>query len=127
MNKETPKDLQAFSQEVISSLIKGQRYQIIGFGTFSTCSRKATKDRAACKIAMFRASKELREYFSGGPIPVLSGIHETAICFIIQAMQSEQGIEIPQLGRFAVEQVTNKSPKIIFHGAKELNNLLIVK
>lgn len=81
-------------------------------------------DRVACKMAMFRASTELREYASGGPPPPVSGPHAEVVSVIVEAMQSEQGVDVPLLGRMAVVPVPGKRPKLIFHGAKELNDVL---
>jgi hypothetical protein len=39
-------------------------------------------------------------------------------------MQSEQGIDVPLLGRMAVVPVPGKKPKLIFHGDEELNDVL---
>jgi hypothetical protein len=73
---------------------------------------------------MFRASAELREYASGGPPPSISGTHAAVVSVIVEAMQSEQGIDVPHLGRMAVVPVRDGKPKLIFHGAKELNDIL---
>ena len=116
--------LRAFVQDVTAALLDGHRYQAPGMGTFSTCERRATADRAACKIAMFRASAELREYASGGPLPRVSGPHAEVVNRLIEAMCSEQGIDVPSLGRMAAMPVPGKKPKLIFHGAKELNDAL---
>jgi len=75
-------------------------------------------------MAMFRASAELRENASGGPPPRLSGPHTDVVGIIIEAMQSEQGVDVPLLGRMAVVPVSGRKPKLIFHGAKELNEVL---
>lgn len=75
-------------------------------------------------MAMFRASAELRDYASGGPQPPISGPHAEVVSAIIEAMQSEQGVNVPLLGRMAVVQVLGKKPKLIFHGSEELNGLL---
>jgi len=120
--RKNDKRLKEFVREVTATLLDGKRHQTPGLGTFSTCSRKATADNAACTMAMFRASSELRDYASGGPTPNVSGPHAEIVRFIIEAMQSEQGIELPQLGRMAVVPVTGKKPKLIFHGAEELNS-----
>jgi nucleoid DNA-binding protein len=122
--RKTDKRLRAFVQEVTATLLDGKRHQTPGLGTFSTCTRKATADRAACKMAMFRASTELREYASGGPPPPVSGPHVEVVSVIVEAMQSEQGIDVPLLGRMAVVPVPGKKPKLIFHGAEELNDVL---
>ena len=75
-------------------------------------------------MAMFRASAELREYASGGPPPSVSGPHAKVVSAIVEAMQSEQGVDVPLLGRMAVVPVLGKKPKLIFHGAEELNDVL---
>lgn len=121
---KTNKILQSFIQEVTETLLEGKRVQVRGLGTFSICTRKATSERASCKMAMFRASLELREYSSGGPLPSIPGPHAKAVGTIIEAMQSEDGINIPSLGRMAVVPVPGKKPKLIFHGANELNDAL---
>ena len=122
--RKNDKRLKAFVQEVTTTLQEGKRSKISGLGTFSTCTRKATADSAACTMAMFRASAELRDYSSGGPFPDVSGPHEEIIRIIIDGMQSSEGIEIPSLGRMAVVPVVGKNPKLIFHGDEELNNSL---
>lgn len=75
-------------------------------------------------MAIFRASAELREYASGGPPPPLSGPHAEVVSIIVEAIQSEQGVNVPLLGRMAVVPVLGRKPKLIFHGAKELNDVL---
>ena len=122
--RKTDKKLRTFVHDVTATLLDGKRHQTPGFGTFSTCTRKATVDRVACKMAMFRASTELREYASGGPPPPVSGPHGDVVSVIIEAMQSEQGIDLPLLGRMAVVSVPGRKPKLIFHGAEELNDVL---
>lgn len=116
--------LQAFVSEVTATLLAGERHRTPGLGTFSTCTRKAAPGRCASKMAMFRASAELRAFASGGPPPVLSGPHAEAVGVIVEAMQSEQGVDVPLLGRMAVVPVPGRKPKLIFHGAKELNDVL---
>ena len=122
--RKTDKMLRAFVREVTATLLNGKRHQTHGLGTFSTCTRKATAVRVARKMAMFRASAELREYASGGPPPFVSGPHAEVVSAIVEAMQSEQGVDVPHLGRMAVVQVPGKKPKLIFHGAQELNDVL---
>jgi len=122
--RKTDKRLRAFVHEVTATLLDGKRHQTPGFGTFSTCTRKATSDRVACKMAMFRASTELREYASGGPPPPVSGPHAEVVRAIVEAMQGEQGVNVPLLGRMAVVTVPGRKPKLIFHGAQELNDVL---
>jgi nucleoid DNA-binding protein len=122
--RKTDKRLRAFVQEVTATLLDGKHHRTPGLGTFSTCTRKATPDRVACKMAMFRASAELREYASGGPPPPVSGPHAEVVSVIVDAMQSERGVDVPLLGRIAIVPVPGKKPKLIFHGAEELNDLL---
>ena len=122
--RKTDKRLRAFVQEVTATLLDGRRHQTPGLGTFSTCTRKATEDRVACKMAMFRASAELREYVIGGPPPPVSGPHAEVVSVIVEAMQNQDGVEVPLLGRMAVVPVPGKKPKLIFHGAQELNEIL---
>ena len=122
--RKSDKRLRAFVHEVTATLLDGKRHQTPGLGTFSTCTRKATADRVACKMAMFRASTELREYASGGPPPPVSGPHAEVVRVIVEAMQSEQDVDVPLLGRMAVVPVPGRKPKLIFHGAKELNDAL---
>src|SRR5258707_10744961 len=115
--------IQEFVQEVTDTLLAGQPHRTPGLGTFSTCTRRAAPGRCSSKMAMFRASAELRKYACGGPLPILSGRHEKATKAIAQGMQREEGINVPQLGRMAVVQVPGSRPKLIFHAAKELNDL----
>jgi hypothetical protein len=75
-------------------------------------------------MAMFRASVELRAYVTDGRAPLLSRPHTEVVSFIVEAMQSEQGVDVPLLGRMAVVPVPGKKRKLIFHGAKELNDVL---
>ena len=122
--RRADKRLRAFVQEVTATLLDGKRHQTPGLGTFSTCTRKATAERVACKMAMFRASAELREYATGGPPPPVLGPHAEVVRVIVEAMKSEQGVDVPLLGRMAVVPVPGKKPKLIFHGAEELNDML---
>jgi len=122
--RKNDKRISAFVKEVTSTLLDGKRYQATGLGTFSTCTRKAIKDKAACKMAMFRASAELRDYALGGSFPTVAGPHSEIVQLIIEAMQCEEGIDVPFLGRLAVVPVTGKNPKLIFHGSEELNSAL---
>lgn len=116
--------LQGFVREVTVALLAGKQYRAPGLGTFSTCTRRAAPGRPSSTMAMFRASAELRTYVSGGPPPDLSGPHVRALKAIVQGMQNEQGIIIARLGRMAVVRVPDGKPKLIFHGAKELNERL---
>src|SRR5882762_1071210 len=122
--RKNDKRLRVFVEEVTATLLDGKPHRTPGLGTFSTCTRKAMAGRVACTMAMFRASAELREYSSGGPPPPVSGPHANVVSFIVEAMQNEQGIEIPLLGRMAAVPVRGRKPKLIFHGAAELNNAL---
>jgi hypothetical protein len=75
-------------------------------------------------MAIFRASAVLRDYASGGPPPSVSGPHAAVVSAIVDAMQNEQGIEVPLLGRMAVVQTRGKK-RLIFHAAKELNDVIV--
>ena len=108
--------------DVKLSLLDNNRYQIPGLGTFSTCTRKATHNRAACKVAMFRACTELRDYVSGGLKPEVHGPHAKVTEIIIESMKNEEGLDIPNFGRMAV--VPGKKPKLIFHASEEFNGAL---
>jgi hypothetical protein len=59
-----------------------------------------------------------------GRTPPVSGPHAEVVSVIIEAMQSERGVLVPLLGRMAVVPVPGKKPKLIFHGAEELNRVL---
>lgn len=123
--RNNDKRLKAFVQDVADTLLHGERHQTPGLGTFSTCTRKATTDRPSCKMAMFRASTELRNYATGGKKPKISGPHAEIVKTIVEAMQSEKGIDVPNLGRMAVVPVPGKNPKLIFHTADELNGIFV--
>ena len=73
---------------------------------------------------MCRASAELREYAIGGPQPPVSGPHAEVVSVIVEALQNQDGVEVPLLGRMAVVPGPGKKPKLIFHGAQELNDIL---
>jgi hypothetical protein len=75
-------------------------------------------------MAIFRASSDLRGYAAGGPPPSVSGPHAEVVSVIVEAMQSERGVDVPLLGRMAVVPVSGRKPKLIFHGAQELNDVL---
>ena len=77
------------------------------------------------KMAMFQASAELREYVSGGPPPKVSAPHVEWVNVIVEAMQSDQGVDVPCLGSIAVVPVPGKRPKLIFHGAEEINSAVV--
>lgn len=55
----------------------------------------------------------------------MSGPHAGVVNVIVEAMQCEQGVDVPLLGRMAVVPVSGKRPKLIFHDAKELNGALV--
>jgi hypothetical protein len=122
--RKTDKRLQAFVQDVTATLLDGKRHRTPGLGTFSTCTRKASPDRVACTMAIFRASAELRDYAHGGPLPRVSGPHAAVVSAIVEAMQFERGVEVPLLGRMAVVRAPGKKPRLIFHSAHELNDVL---
>ncbi len=124
MAKTRDHSLRAFVQEVTAMLLIGSPHRTPGFGTFSICTRRATPDRCASTMSMFRASANLRDYASGGPLPTLSGRHAPAVRTIIRGMLRKEGITIPQLGRMAVVRVSGSKPKLIFHGAGKLNAAL---
>src|SRR5258705_13261302 len=124
MSMKHSQPLVAFVHEVTATLLAGHPHKTPGLGTFSTCTRRATADRCASTMAMFRASAELRAYASGGPLPTLSGRHAPAVQTIVRGMLRKEGITIPLLGRIAVVPVSGSKPKLIFHGARELNAAL---
>jgi nucleoid DNA-binding protein len=121
---EHAEHLQVFVREITVALLAGKQYRAPGLGTFSICTRRAAPGLPSSTMAMFHASAELRTYASGGPLPDLSGPHARALKTIVQGMQNEQGIVIARLGRMAVLRVPGGKPKLIFHGAKELNERL---
>ena len=53
MIRRTDEKLLVFVHEVTATLLDGKRHHTPGFGTFSTCARKATADRVACRTALF--------------------------------------------------------------------------
>ena len=122
--RKNDRRLRAFVEEVTTSLQDGGKHQVPGLGTFSTCSRKATPERDACTMAMFRASKELREHATGGPPPTVTGPHAEVVSVLMQAMQGDNGVDVPRLGHMAVVPKPGKKPKLIFRGADELNDSL---
>ena len=90
----------AFVEAVSESLIAGNKYPVAGFGTFSTCSRKDKNGNIVCTIAMFRASKELREFFLEGRKPELADQHRAPVSSIIERMKIDNRAEVPGLGFF---------------------------
>jgi nucleoid DNA-binding protein len=116
--------VRAFTEEVRAALGQGNRHATPGFGTFSTCTRKAAPGRAACTMAMFRANKQLREHVSAGAASEVSGPHTSVVTAIVEAMQREQGVDVPGLGHLAAVQAAGKKPRLIFHADQELNDAL---
>ena len=75
-------------------------------------------------MVMFRASAELSAYATGGSLPLVSGLHAEVVSFIVEAMQIEQGVDVPLLGRMAVVPIVGTKPRLIFHDAREVNDVL---
>ena len=69
--KDSEKALKAFIDVVTEELIKGEKVQLVGFGTFETSERAAREGRnpqtgktmqiAACKAPKFKAGKQLKD------------------------------------------------------------------
>ena len=69
--KASEKAVAAFLDQVAASLVKGEKVQLIGFGTFEVRQRKAREGRnpatqkaikiPASKVPAFRVSKQLKE------------------------------------------------------------------
>lgn len=69
--KDSEKALKAFIDVVTEELIKGEKIQLVGFGTFETSERAAREGRnpqtgktmqiAACKAPKFKAGKQLKD------------------------------------------------------------------
>src|SRR5882762_6166131 len=114
MAKTRDHPLQAFVHEVTATLLIGRPHRTPGLGTFSICTRRATPDRRASTMAMFRASAELRAYASGGRLPTLSSLHAPAVRTIVRGMLRKEGITIPKLGRMAVVPVSVLSQSSFF-------------
>lgn len=119
-----PSDLNPLLDALRAALLRGERVRIPGLGTFTTCTRKATADRAACTIAMFRASKELRAHVSTGADLQVSGPHADAVTALVAAMQGDNGVDVPGLGHLEAVQVPGKKPRLIFHADAALNDQL---
>jgi nucleoid DNA-binding protein len=119
-------ELQAFVDEVRAVLQHGDRHSTPGFGTFSTCTRKAAPGRPACTMAMFRASKQLRAHVSDGAEAQVSGAHTPVVRAIIAAMQRAPGVDVPRLGHLGLVPVRGKKPRLIFHADPEFNGTLTV-
>ncbi|MDH5691837.1 MAG: HU family DNA-binding protein [Gammaproteobacteria bacterium] len=120
--RKNDKSLTTFVEELSEALGKGERFQVPGFGTFTTCTRKATPGRAACTIAMFRAATELRDFAARGTKPKISGPHSKLLTQVLSGMSSDEFVDAPGLGKFAIEGKGGKKPKLIFHGADEFND-----
>ena len=62
--KDSEKVLKAFVDVVTEELKKGEKVQLVGFGTFEVTERAATKETmmiAACKAPKFKAGKALKD------------------------------------------------------------------
>ena len=69
--KDTEKVLKAFTDVVADELKKGEKVQLVGFGTFEVSERAAREGRnpqtgktmkiAACKAPKFKAGKALKD------------------------------------------------------------------
>ena len=69
--KDAEKALKAFTDVVAEELKKGEKIQLVGFGTFEVSERAAREGRnpqtgetltiAACKAPMFKAGKALKD------------------------------------------------------------------
>ena len=69
--KDAEKALKAFTDVVADELKKGEKVQLVGFGTFEVTSRAAREGRnpqtgntmkiAACKAPKFKAGKALKD------------------------------------------------------------------
>ena len=69
--KEAEAALKAFVEAVTKALVKGDKVQLVGFGTFEVSKRSAREGRnpktgetmkiAACKAPKFKAGKALKD------------------------------------------------------------------
>ena len=69
--KDAEKALKAFTEVVAEELAKGEKIQLVGFGTFEVSERAAREGRnprsgetmtiAACKAPKFKAGKALKD------------------------------------------------------------------
>ncbi len=69
--KDSEKALKAFVDVVTEELMKGEKIQLVGFGTFEVSERAAREGRnpqtgktmkiAACKAPKFKAGKQLKD------------------------------------------------------------------
>lgn len=109
--------------EVTASLLSGKKCMVEGLGTFSICSRKATATRAACTIAMFRASDSLREQIANDDM-VVAGPYAEVVASIIKGMQQPGGVDVPDFGHFEAVPVPGKPHKLLFHADAVLNDML---
>ena len=75
--KDAEKAVAAFIESVTKALKKGDKVQLIGFGTFQTSERKARTGKnpqtgaavkiAACTVPAFKAGKALKEKVNTKP------------------------------------------------------------
>lgn len=73
--KATEETLNAFVDVVTEALVKGDKVQLVGFGTFETRARAARKGKnpqtgeeiriPACKAPAFKAGKALKDVVNG--------------------------------------------------------------
>ncbi|MDH5325539.1 MAG: hypothetical protein OEZ68_12100 [Gammaproteobacteria bacterium] len=124
--RKNDKRLTALVTEISLDLSQGKKHVVAGLGTFSACSRKAGAGNPACTIAMFRACTELRDYAEGGTKPKTEGTHAPIVQIILNAMKTQETVDIPRFGRLAMVK-DGKKTKLIFHGADELNGKLGIK
>lgn len=69
--KDAEKAMKAFTDVVAEELVKGEKIQLVGFGTFEVSERAAREGRnprtgetmsvAACKTPKFKAGKALKD------------------------------------------------------------------
>ena len=69
--KDAEKAIKAFTDVVSDELVKGEKIQLVGFGTFEVAERAAREGRnpqtgktmkiAACKAPKFKAGKALKD------------------------------------------------------------------
>ena len=124
MNHKTNEMLRAFAAEVTSTLLDGNRHQTPGLGTFPTNFEKQGQRELLAKWLCFGRARSLErmplvDHYHSCPRP-----HAELVSFTVEAMQMEQGVDVPLLGRMAVVPVVGKKPKLISNGAQELNDVL---
>ena len=62
--KDAEKALKAFTDVIAAELVKGEKVQLVGFGTFEVSEREATGEKitiAASKNPKFKAGKALKD------------------------------------------------------------------